>query len=85
VGQIDVPMEQVEAFCRRWKITELAFFGSALRDDFRPDSDVDVLVTFEPDARWSSWDMSGMKFELEEIFGRSVDILTRRAVEASRN
>jgi predicted nucleotidyltransferase len=85
VGQIDVPMEQVEAFCRRWKITELAFFGSVLRDDFRPDSDVDVLVTFEPDARWSLLDLAGMEIELQDMFGRRVDLVERPAVEQSYN
>jgi len=48
-----VPIDRIAEFCRRWKITELALFGSVLRDDFRPDSDVDVLVTFAPDAPWS--------------------------------
>ena len=50
--QIDVPKEKIEDFCRRWKIVELALFGSVLREDFRPDSDVDVLVTFSLDSDW---------------------------------
>jgi predicted nucleotidyltransferase len=80
-----IPQDAVAAFCRRWKITELAVFGSALRDDFRPDSDVDVLVTFSPEGRWTLFDMVHMKDELEAIFGRSVDLVTRRGVEQSRN
>ena len=54
--QIPVPVPAITDFCRRWMITEFALFGSVLRDDFRPDSDVDVLVTFAPDAPWSYWD-----------------------------
>jgi len=49
---IDIPMDRIEEFCRRWKIREFSLFGSVLREDFRPDSDVDVLVSFEPDAEW---------------------------------
>jgi predicted nucleotidyltransferase len=82
---LGIPEDAVADFCRRWKITELAVFGSALRDDFRPDSDVDVLVTFSPEARWTLFDMVHMKDELEAIFGRCVDLVTRRGVEQSRN
>ena len=49
-ARIDIPMEQIEAFCRRWRVVEFTLFGSVLREDFRPDSDVDVLVSFEPEA-----------------------------------
>lgn len=83
--QIEIPQERVEEFCRRWKISELALFGSVLRDDFRGDSDVDVLVTFAPVAGWSMFDLVRMEEELEEIFGRKVDLLSRRGVERSRN
>ena len=72
-------------FCKRWKIAELAVFGSALREDFGPDSDVDFLVTFQPDASWSLLDHAAMEEELAEILGRKVDLVTRRAVERSRN
>jgi hypothetical protein len=54
--RVSVPTEKIEAFCRKWRIVEFALFGSVLRDDFRPDSDVDVLVTFDPSAPWSLWD-----------------------------
>ncbi len=83
--RIDIPKDQVAAFCKRWKITELAVFGSVLRDDFRPDSDVDVLVTFAPDAKWSLFDHVDMEDELEKILGRPVDLVSRRGIERSRN
>lgn len=67
-------------FCRRWRVTELALFGSVLRDSFRPDSDIDVLVTFEPDAPWSLWDLSRMRGELEALFGRSVDLVEKKGL-----
>jgi len=72
--RISASAEQVEAFCRRWKVTEFALFGSVLRDDFRPDSDIDVLLTFAPDSRWSLFDWVDMKDELEQLFERKVDI-----------
>ena len=82
---ISFDRERIAEFCRRWKIVELALFGSVLRQDFRPDSDVDVLVTFAPDARWSLFDAAAMEEELELVFGRRVDLVTRRAVESSHN
>lgn len=71
---------QIADFCRRWRVTELALFGSVLREDFRPDSDVDVLVTFEPGAPWTLWDLSRMRIELEAIFGREVDLVEKKAL-----
>ena len=82
---IDMPPNEIAAFCKRWQVTELALFGSVLRDDFGPASDVDVLVQFEEDARHTLFDMVHMEEELQEIFGRQVDLLTRRGVENSRN
>jgi hypothetical protein len=82
---IDIPKNQIADFCRRWKITELALFGSVLRDDFRSDSDVDVLVTFAPDARWSLFDHVDMEDELRQVLGRPVDLVNRRGIERSRN
>ena len=72
--------DQLAAFCRRWKIQELALFGSALREDFRPDSDVDVLVTFAPEAPWSLFDLVAMQEELEDFFGRPVDLVEKAAL-----
>ncbi|HJY79678.1 MAG TPA: nucleotidyltransferase family protein [Candidatus Binatia bacterium] len=83
--RIPISREKIAEFCRRWKITEFALFGSVLRDDFRPDSDVDVLVTFAPDAEWSLFDDVDMEEELSAIFGRKVDLVSRRAVERSDN
>jgi len=70
-----VPAPLVEDFCRKWKIEELAVFGSALREDFRPDSDLDLAVTFAKDAKWSLLDRSRMVAELTALFGRTVDIV----------
>ena len=75
-AHLDVPVEKLEAFCRTWKVQELSLFGSALRDDFGPDSDVDVLVEFERGTR------VGLRFfalerELSEILARNVDLNTR--------
>ena len=82
---IDIAHEQLVAFCQRWKIRELALFGSALRNDFSPNSDVDLLVTFGEDANWSLFDHVQMQQELEALLKRKVDLLTRRAVEQSQN
>jgi uncharacterized protein len=84
-NQLIIPEKQVADFCRRWQITELALFGSALRKDFRPESDVDVLVTFAGSAHHSLFDMVRMQDELALILGRPVDLVSRRAIEASRN
>ena len=83
--RIPVPGDRLAESCRRWKITELCVFGSALRDDFRPESDVDLLVTFAPDAAWHFDDLLDMKEELETIFGRPVDLIERRLIETSEN
>ncbi len=84
-ARIPIDREKIAEFCRRWKITEFALFGSVLRDDFRPDSDVDVLVTFAPDAEWSLFDHVDMEEELSLILGRKVDLVSRRAIERSAN
>jgi len=85
VKNIEIPTEKIADFCQRWKITEFAFFGSVLRDDFRPDSDVDILVTFDPDAHRTLFDMVDMQDELEAMFGRKVDLVSKRGIEHSRN
>ena len=76
-GRADLPVEKIAEFCRRWKITEFGIFGSVLRDDFRPDSDIDVLVTFAPDAGWSLFDLAQMEEELKAICGREVQLVER--------
>ncbi len=77
--------EKVISFCQRWQIKELALFGSVLRADFRPDSDVDVLVDFQPEVRWSLFDLVDMYEELKQIFQREVDLITRRSLYYSLN
>lgn len=79
--RLGVMPETVDAFCRKWRIRELSLFGSALRDDFRPDSDVDLLVAFEADAPWDLWDLTAMEDELRQLFGRKVDVVEKRALK----
>ena len=73
--RIEASSEKLAGFCRKWKITELSLFGSVLREDFRSDSDIDVLVTFAPEARWSLLDFPRMQVELSDILGRSADLV----------
>ena len=80
-----IPTKRLEEFCRRWKIAELRVFGSALREDFRPDSDLDLPVRFGPDADWSLLDHVAMEEELSGIVGRNVDLVSQRAIERSSN
>ena len=67
-------------FCHRWNVAELSLFGSSVRADFGPDSDVDVLVTFNPDAKWSLLDLVAMKDELSSMAGREVDLVEEAAI-----
>ena len=78
--QIDLPKDRISEYCERWKITEFALFGSVLRPDFQPDSDIDVWVVFLPDSTWSLLDMVRMQQELETIFGRPVDLVERDTI-----
>jgi len=80
-----VPPSEIARFCRRWKIRELALFGSALRDDFGADSDLDFLVTFAADADWGLLEHVRMEQELRELLQRDVDLVSRRALERSQN
>jgi len=80
-----IPGDEIAKFCRRWRIRELALFGSALRDDFGPDSDVDILVTFAEDAEWGLFDHVQMQHELQASLRRNVDLISKRAVERSPN
>jgi hypothetical protein len=80
-----LPMDEIAEFCRRWKIREMAVFGSVLRADFDAKSDIDVIVTFDDDAEWSLLDHIRMQQELQAILQRDVDLVTRRAVERSQN
>ncbi len=82
---IQISMDQIEAFCKKWKVKELALFGSVLRKDFNSQtSDVDVLISFLPGDNWG-WEIVTMKEELENIFNRKVDLIEKAAIEKSRN
>ena len=83
--KIDLPLEDIGKFCVKWKITELSVFGSVLRDDFGPDSDLDFLVSFDHETQWSLLDHAQMELDLIEMLGRDVDLVSRRAIESSRN
>jgi predicted nucleotidyltransferase len=84
-ADLGVDRDDLAEFCRRWRIEELSLFGSALRADFDEDSDIDLLVAFDPEAEWSLLDHARMEEELEQLLGREVDLVTRRSVELSRN
>lgn len=84
-ARITVPSDGIAAFCKRWQVAELALFGSVLKDDFGPGSDIDVLVAFSEEARHTLFDMGRMEQELTTIFGREVDLVERAGVERSRN
>jgi uncharacterized protein len=83
--KLSVSKETIAEFCRKWKITEFALFGSVLRGDFRPDSDVDVLVTFNSNADRDYEHLLRMKEELERLFERPVDLVQRQQIENSDN
>lgn len=78
--QIDIPTQEIENFCRRWKVVEFSLFGSVLCDSFGPDSDVDVLIEFGADVDWSLYDWMDMIEELKTIFSRRVDLVSRRGL-----
>jgi len=82
---IDIPTNRLAVFCKKWKVTELSLFGSVLRDDFGPESDVDVLVEFASDASISMFDLLTFRDDLSEILSRPVDVVTRRSIEQSSN
>lgn len=81
----NLPMPALRAFCAKWKVQELSLFGSALRADFGPQSDIDFLVTFTPEAQWSLLDHVRMEEELSLLLGRQIDLVSRRALERSEN
>lgn len=82
---IEWPEQRIDEFCRRWNIRSLSLFGSVLRDDFRPDSDIDVLFTYDDEASITGFDLVDMEDELSRILGRKVDLVSRRSIEESRN
>jgi uncharacterized protein len=82
---ISVSAEALNQLCQQWQITELALFGSVLRADFNPSSDIDFLVTFSESAKITFFDLDAIEQRLSQIVGRSVDVVTRRAIEQSHN
>jgi predicted nucleotidyltransferase len=82
-AHIAIERQAIGEFCRKWHVTELGLFGSVLRDDFGPDSDVDVFVTFDREARPSLFDLAAMQDELSSLFGRPVDLGTKRSLRPS--
>lgn len=85
IAHVPIRVRELGEFCRRYQVRELALFGSVLRDDFRADSDVDVLVTFDAEARPTLFTLGEMESELELLFGRPVDLLERRGMEQCEN
>jgi len=85
VGRIEFDQAALRTFCEKWSITELAVFGSALRDDFRPDSDVDILATFAPDSGITLFDLDVMESELGTLLGRRIDLVSKAGIERSKN
>lgn len=85
LGRLEIPDGEMEDLCRRWQVRELAAFGSVLRDDFGPESDVDLLVTFAPDAPWTLLDLVEIRDDFADLVGRPVDIIERSTVETSPN
>jgi len=83
--KMGITPDALRAFCQKWAITEVSLFGSILRQDFGPNSDIDLLVTYAPDANWSLLDTIAAEQELEELIGRDVDLIERDCVERSDN
>ncbi|MDB9496855.1 nucleotidyltransferase family protein [Spirulina major CS-329] len=85
ISTIDLPLEKITKFCHQWQVVEFALFGSVLRDDFRADSDIDVMVEFHPEAHPTFSTLDQMEAQLKTIFNRDVDLITRQGIENSRN
>ena len=85
ITAIQLPMEKITEFCHKWQVTEFALFGSVLREDFQPNSDIDVMVQFHPNAHPTFRTLDQMEEELKTIFHRDVDLITRQGIETSRN
>lgn len=80
-SKIKIPERKIKQFCLRYQVQRLALFGSVLRDDFRPDSDIDVLVVFDPSARITFMTLGRMKRELSGIFKRPVDLVPQEGLK----
>jgi predicted nucleotidyltransferase len=84
-SRLEISDEQLIAFCEKWQIEKLEVFGSALRNDFGPHSDIDVLVTFAADAHWTLFDVVHAEDDFKQLIGRKVDLIERSAIEESPN
>jgi predicted nucleotidyltransferase len=78
--RLPISPEELAAFCKEWQVTEFALFGSATREDFRDDSDIDVMVEFAPEAEWSFWDLVRMQDELGDLLHRRVDLVEKGTI-----
>lgn len=85
LNNIELPLEKIRDFCDRWQVNEFSLFGSVLREDFRPDSDIDVMVQFDPQAHPTFFSLEQMEAELKTMLERKVDLITRQGIENSRN
>ncbi|NJR71038.1 MAG: nucleotidyltransferase [Synechococcales cyanobacterium CRU_2_2] len=85
LDRLNLSTQKLQTFCKKWRIIEFSIFGSALRDDFRPDSDLDVLVSFMPHAPWTIVDLITIQNELQQIVNRDVDLIEKRVIEKSHN
>lgn len=79
-NRFELPKDKLVDLCKKWKISELGLFGSVLTESFRPDSDVDVLVTFAPDCRYSLFDLVLVQLDMEKLLGHKVDLIERKAL-----
>ena len=80
MASFGIKKETIIAFCQKWKISEFSFFGSILREDFNSKSDIDVLVTFQPQTEYSVLDLGEMQMELSELFGKPVDLVEKSSL-----
>jgi predicted nucleotidyltransferase len=85
INSVEIPEEHLRRFCQRWKVSELAIFGSALHENYAHDSDVDLLISFKPDIQWGLFDLVTMENELKIIFGKEIDLVEKNAVNNSQN
>lgn len=85
ISAIELPMEKIAEFCHKWQVSKFALFGSVLRDDFRPDSDIDILIAFSLSAKRGLTETLQMRDELQAIFDRRVDLIVKSAIERSEN
>jgi uncharacterized protein len=82
---INLPLTDIQRICERWHITELALFGSVLRSDFHPESDIDLLVTFDPNAKRGLTETLQIQDEFQVLLDRKVDLIVKSAIERSDN